>query len=98
LKEENSERIYASKTTGFSDGDIGLHKAGDYWFATYIPVGRKITPTLSHHKTRAAALREAKILIAGNSDFEVRIQEVKNGDAYRVFSQSRYAQECFTVL
>jgi hypothetical protein len=98
LKNEEDGRVFAAKTTGFSDGDIGIHKAGDYWFATYIPVGCKITPILSHKKTPAAALKEAKNIIAENPDFEARIQEMMNDDSYQAFSQSRYKQECFTVL
>jgi hypothetical protein len=101
LKDKKDGRIFAEKTTGYSEGDIGLHSdidsGGDrFWMATHIPTGRKLTPTAN--KTARLALSEAKRIIAAVPEFDKRIQETMDTEEYKTFTQSRYAQECFTVL
>jgi hypothetical protein len=70
FRESNGE-IKAVKTTGYSDGDIGVHKnaKGDGWTATWIPLGLVIC---SDQKTAAKCLSAAqKILFdKGKSSLE----------------------------
>ena len=89
---DDKKRVVAAKITGYSDGDIGLHKEQGFWVATHIPTGTKLTPKYSRNKTAKTALTEAKRLISEKTDFEQYIQKYMDGDIYDAFQKSRYNQ------
>lgn len=53
------KKVVAVKTTGYSEGDIGVHKEEGFWVATHIPTGLLLTPKTSRNKTIKQALNEA---------------------------------------
>ena len=96
--EDDKYKIVALKVSGYTDGDIGLHKTQSFgmsregWVATHLETGNKLTPTAVIHKTPKAALNEARKIIAENPNYEKRIQQVKEGSIYKEFLQLRNNQ------
>ena len=97
VREPESKKIVAEKVSGYSEGDIGLHKTADGWRTTHIPTGNKVISQT--FKTAKLALAAAKgITTHEGENFDKRIQEVFEGDAYKAFSKSRYEQTVTTVF
>ena len=95
---DDKKRVVAAKITGYSDGDIGLHKEQGFWVATHIPTGTKLTPKYSRNKTAKTTLTEAKRLISEKTDFEQYVQKYMDGDIYDAFRKSRYNQTTTRVF
>ena len=89
---DDEKIIVAAKTTGYSDGDIGLHKEQGFWVATHIPTGTRLTPKHLRNKTAKTALTEAKRLISEKPDFDQYVQKYMDGDIYDAFQKSKYNQ------
>ena len=95
-KYKDDTRIVAVKTTGFTDGEIGLHKEKynsevDTWVTTHIPTGCTLTTNEEYFKTRSAALKKAQEIIQG-VNFNTYLDEHKNSESYATFIRSRYEQ------
>jgi L-rhamnose isomerase len=87
----------ARKVSGYSEGDIGVHKLGNNtWSATHIPTGTKLTP--SNYKTAKQALSEAKNSIVAHADYDERVQKTMESESYKAFARSRYEQSVTTVF
>ena len=97
-KDPETKEISALKVTGYSEGDIGVHKTKDYWTATHIPTGLRLTSyeNLGKHKTRQQALKEANKVLE-NPVCEKSIEKHKETEAYEAFRQSRYNQTVSTL-
>ena len=101
VRNNNTKEVIAEKRSGYSVGDIGLHKGkswsgAEIWIATHIPTGTKLTSTESENtganKTRNAALKEAQKRITADENFEQRIADYKKTENFKQFSKSRYNQ------
>ena len=95
-------RIVAEKRTGYSEGDIGLHKSKssngeDIWIATHIPTGLRLMSLESEkiNKNRQRALKEAKKILGENSG---SIEKHMKTEQYEAFRKSRYEQTVTKVF
>ena len=85
--------VVAVKVKGYFEDGIGICKAGEYWSATHLVTGLKITPLAAPYKTAKEALSQAKKLIAENREkAEEKIQFTLKSREYQAFLQSMTAQ------
>jgi hypothetical protein len=89
----------AKRVSGYTEGNVGLHKQpDDFWIASHLPTGLRISPILSKNKTRKEALREALKLINERQDYKKLVDSFMESENYKQFAQSKYDQTVTTVF
>ena len=101
---ENKTKVVAEKKTGYSVGEIGLHKSRnhrygvDIWVATHIPTGLKLTSPESDYegvnRTRQRALKEARERLDRLGEGIEKHMKTKE---YEAFRKSRHEQTVSTM-
>lgn len=95
---DSDRKVTAVKTTGYSEGDIGVHKEEGFWVATHIPTGLLLTPKTSRNKTMKQAWNEASERINSHENFAKLVEKALKSKEHQSFSDSRYAQSVTKVF
>ena len=85
-------KVEADRVIGYAEGDIGISRTGDYWYATHIPTGRALTLIILC-RTRKAALVEAKRNIMIDEYFYEHVAEILASKEHADFIKFRDEQE-----